>query len=258
MPMFNLLELSSYEFLQFLAVFFIAITAFYFLAYIRNSRKLAKKTKGRTSVSFTVKKLKKKERMQIFSNLAFTFTLLFALYALHFQYQYYNNRASVYSSLVSNYEKLIQLKNEQTEAISTDCMNIIQNSEMKMEDIENLVQDIRLNYDSLQENYSDCQQKLDQISFIKAVEPFASNHTYDSHFFNCVDYSRGCVDIWTEMGYQAYTKSVRVDCSSGLFGCEKGDNNRHMIAMIEVPVECTSSYPFIIPPSEFYAYGLTG
>lgn len=258
MPMFNLLELSSYEFLQLLAVFFVVITALYLLAYIRYARKLAKKAKGRTSVSFTVKKIKKRERMQLFSNLAFTFTLIFALYALNFQYQYYSNRAGVYSSLLDDCDNLIQLKNEQTEAISTDCMNIIESSETKLADIDNLVQDIRLNYNSLQENYSDCQQKLDQISFIKAVEPFASNHTYDAKLFNCVDYSKGCVDIWTEMGYQAYTKSVRVDCSSGMFGCEKGDNNRHMIAMIEVPVECTSSYPFIIPPSEFYAYGLTG
>jgi hypothetical protein len=253
--MFNLLELSSYEFLQFLAVFFIAITAFYFLAYIRNSRKLAKKTKGRTSVSFTVKKLKKKERMQIFSNLAFTFTLLFALYALHFQYQYYNNRASVYSSLVSNYEKLIQLKNEQTEAISTDCMNIIQNSEMKMEDIENLVQDIRLNYDSLQEKYADCQEKLDNMPFLEAVKPFVENHTYDSHFFNCVDFSLGAVNILKDEGYNAFMRSVKVNCSSGRFGCKEGDNNRHAIVIVELPLEVTGTV-MPITPEEFSDYGL--
>jgi hypothetical protein len=113
------------------------------------------------------------------------------------------------------------------------------------------------------DKYMDCDIKLSEqdsyisnMPFIKPLQEFSASHEYDLHNFNCVDFSNGAVKILSEMGYDSYLRSVRVNCSSGMFGCPMG-NNRHAIVMLEVPIEVTGTF-FPIPPELFPDYGLKG
>jgi hypothetical protein len=258
--MLDIIDLSIFEFSEgVILLFSLCLVATLFL-YRRNVKKIKKRAKERSSISVSVRKMKKEEKEKAIFTIFYIFALCLLTSAMFFQMKYYNSRASAYSEIIKIYEDVVKLKNEQTDIISTDCMLVIENSKAKMNDMESLAEDIRNNYYSLQADYENCQierddlkEELGRMPFIEAVKPFSESHTYDIKFFNCVDSSNGAINIIKDYGYNAYLRSVRVNCSALGMNCE--GTGLHAIVIVEVPFEATGFFE-PISPERFEDYGL--
>jgi hypothetical protein len=89
------------------------------------------------------------------------------------------------------------------------------------------------------------------VPFAAVAEDLSFEHEYVRNVYDCTQFSEACVSAFQKMGYSARQKIVNVN--PDVFNCS---SCRHMIAMVQVPVDCTPPYAHIIPPSEFWAYGL--
>jgi regulator of replication initiation timing len=258
--MLNIVDLSLFEFFEYIALGFAVFTIAIFFLHRRNVKKIEKKAKKRSSISVSVRKMKKDDRATAITIISYTFIVCLLIFSMFFQFKYCNSRVGAYSEVIKNYEEIVKMKNEQTDMISTDCMLVIENSKSKLEDIDKIVEDIRNNYYSLQGDYANCQiernnlkEELGKMPFIEAVKPFSENHTYDIRFFNCADFSLGAINIIRDYGYDAYLKTVKVNCSALGMNCE--GTGLHAIVMVEVPFEATGFFE-PISPKDFEAYGL--
>jgi hypothetical protein len=125
-----------------------------------------------------------------------------------------------------------------------------------LSDARNWSSELQGMYVSLMDEYSNAEWRHslleEAVPFAATAENVSASHEYVANVYDCDQFSQACIDQWDAMGYRARRQLVRVDCS--VFDCSSG--NRHSIALVQVPVECTPSNPHIIPPSEFKAYGL--
>jgi hypothetical protein len=253
--------LSEYEAITFMAYIYCIILCVIVVIYLSNRRKLKKKAKGRASISMSVRLLKRKDKWNAIGtalNLLSVLMLFTVLIIMSMQYQHSIDKLA---ESINNYHALITMKNNEISLISNDCADMLEKGDARNEDLTWVAGKLRKDIKWLEDNYSSCLERnseledmMDNMPFLAAGEAFVGNHTYDKRDFNCVDYSNGCVDTWRKMGYNAYTRTVRVNCSQ--LYCPDG-NNRHMIAIIEIPMECSGSFS-PIPTSEFPKYNLFG
>jgi hypothetical protein len=243
------------------ALAYCLLLVYILVVYLIGIRKLKKRARGRTSLSISVRKLKKQAKWNAVGMAAQFLALIFAvlvvtIMAMH--YQSYSDRLSV---SINNYYDLVNSKNAQIDLISNECADMLAHSDAQNADLNWTAEKLKRDVRWLEDNYTSCLERngeleniMNQMPFLAAGRDFVYNHTYDIKNFNCVDFSQGSVQTWRDMGYEAFTRAVRMNCS--LTYCPDG-NNRHMIAFISIPVECSGGF-HPIPPSDFPKYNLMG
>jgi hypothetical protein len=201
--------------------------------------------------------VKKQRNALIYSNAIYIIGIVLLILALQLDSARYEkmNIAAAHSIMqLDKCHRILSNLSEECTTVAIDDYNYMKNLSDKLNSTIS-------NYKNYLEKYMDCDTQLsiqtsytNNMPFIKSIEEFAISHEYDINTFNCVDFSNGAVGILSEMGYDSYLRTVKVNCSSGMFGCPFG-NNRHAIVMLELPIEVTGTL-FIIPPELFHDYGL--
>jgi hypothetical protein len=80
-------------------------------------------------------------------------------------------------------------------------------------------------------------------------------HTYSDEY-NCVRYSEELARRYNDLGYNAFIKTVRVDCSSGVLeeeSCKKSDGWHQIVEVTHLYLDPQSG---IIEPKDYGKYGI--
>ncbi len=80
---------------------------------------------------------------------------------------------------------------------------------------------------------------------------------YELDVYDCTEFSQTLSGVYNDLGYKAKTKSVQVDCNSGLFeniACSKYNGWHSIVELDNVYVESTTGD--IITPDKYKFYGL--
>jgi len=160
--------------------------------------------------------------------------------ALETSYISYNAKTDVINQISTECQEFITSQEQYIGNLSDDnkkCAN----------DMQGLIREII----QCKGQKAQCEENFVNMPFLNVFNDWAMNKTYDRFSFNCVDFANGCTDLAHYLGYDAYVRAVRVNCS--VLGCQYG--NGHAITIMEVPIDCTGGL-YVIPPDLFEAYGL--